>query len=521
MHEFWNEAVIPVYFVYGLAFYSMGLALLIESGRSSELHLARAIRLMAGFGVLHGIHEWLDMVERGLVVYYDTDFPLAISWLRLSLMVTSFILLLAFGQLLLRFTQQTRPGQIMAMTLIAYTLMAALPRFFYELDEQEWLASSAAVARYGIGIPGSLLACIALLRQRTTFRERDMDEFSHDLTMAAVALALYGVVGQVFVGKAVIFPAHTIHSDLFLDIVGVPIQLFRATLAVVVAVGMIRVLRALEIDNRRQLTAIEMQKRKAEDERREALARLNEELRRNQAERDLLFEEVQKRDAMRGVLLHRITAAQEAERQRIARELHDETGQALTGLSLGVRGVANKLAKLGMDREATYLKTIEKTATEALSDLRLLINDLRPPQLDDMGLGAALRFLVERCNRVSETEFALNVHGDAIELPPEVETTIFRVAQEGLNNIIKHAHAKSADITLQCTDGRLTLRIEDDGRGFDPNVALEPNTTRTAWGLLGMQERANLIDASLELNSQPGKGTTLILELEQRKVAHV
>jgi hypothetical protein len=119
---------------------------------------------MAGFGVLHGIHEWLDMVERGLVVYYDTSFPLAVSWLRLSLMVTSFILLLAFGQLLLRFTQQTRPGQIMAMTLIAYTLMAALPRFFYDLSEHEWLDSSAAVARYGIGIPGSLLACIALLR---------------------------------------------------------------------------------------------------------------------------------------------------------------------------------------------------------------------------------------------------------------------------------------------------------------------------------------------------------------------
>lgn len=521
MHEFWNEAIIPVYFIYGLAFYSLGLALLIESGRSSELHLARAIRLMAGFGVLHGIHEWLDMVERGLVVYYDTSFPLIVSWLRLSLMVTSFILLLAFGQLLLRFTQQTRPGQIMAMTLVAYTLMAALPRFFYDLNEHEWLDSSAAVARYGIGIPGSLLACIALLRQRSTFRERDMDEFAQGLTMAAVALALYGIVGQVFVRKAVIFPAHTINSDLFLDVFGFPIQLFRATVAVVVAIGMIRVLRALEIDNRRQLTAIELQKRKAENDRREALAQLNEELRRNQAERELLFEEVQKRDAMRGVLLHRITAAQEAERQRIARELHDETGQALTGLSLGVRGVANKLEKMGMERESKYLKTIEKTATEALSDLRLLINDLRPPQLDDMGLVAALRWLVERCDRVAETEFALNVHGDEISLPPEVETTIFRVAQEGLNNIIKHSHARTADITLTCTAGRLTLRIEDDGRGFDPSVVLEPNTTRTAWGLLGMQERANLIDASLTLTSHPSEGTTLILELEQRKVAHV
>lgn len=523
MSDFWNNAIIPIYFVYGLAFYTLGIALFVESGRSSELTLARAIRFLAGFGFLHGAHEWLDMLEQALILHFDVTFPLWADWLRLSLLVTSFIVLLAFGQLLLQLgRQKTSPTRLMFIMLWFYGLLIVSVRLIYNFNEPDWISASSAVARHFIGIPGSALACIALWRQREIFRERGMGLFVNDLTIASIALALYGVVGQIFVPKMKIFPGNTINEGVFLDIFGVPVQLFRAIVAIIVTFSMLRVLRALEVENQHRLHAIEQAKIRAEQHSHRQLEKLNQELRQANEEKENLLHEVQQRDALRGVLLHRITAAQEAERQRIARELHDETGQALTGLAMGVHGVATKLEKIGKVQEANYLHDLEKNATKAISDLRILINDLRPPQLDDMGLVSALRWMVERHNKITPISLHSRFEGNSVVLLPEVETTIFRIAQEGINNVVKHSSATEGGIVVEFTPEKLVLKIWDNGKGFIPDVVMEPNTTRTAWGLLGMQERANLIDASFCLESTPGEGSTLCLEidLEQGKAVN-
>ena len=161
-------------------------------------------------------------------------------------------------------------------------------------------------------------------------------------------------------------------------------------------------------------------------------------------------------------------------------------------------------------------------ATTSLGELRNLINDLRPPQLDDMGLAAALRWLVDRFRDGDNKEtpsLQLDVQGDAVPLPPEVETTLFRIAQEGLTNAIRHAHAKHIGVTLDYNDGP-SLVIRDDGIGFDPIDRMRPNGSRTAWGLRGMQERANLINAVLSVDSSPGGGATFTVRLHQRQVEH-
>lgn len=514
---FWDEAIIIIFFGYGLAFYSMGLALLVESGRASELGFARSMRLLAGFGLLHGIHEWIDMLERAVALYNHNPLPGWLLWFRLALLATSFLALLAFGEhLLVRERHKRAPfWRLTGAAALWYTLSCIIVRITYQLDDAAWMAAADVLSRYVLGVPASLLACWALWRQRTIFQERGMGRFARDLTIAAVALALYGIVGQFFTRPSAIFPSMVINSDLFLQLVGFPIQLFRAGMAAVVAVSMIRVLRALEVENQQRLETIQRDKFEVEQLSREELTRLNIELQAANKETARLLREVQQRDALRGELLQRITSAQESERRRIARELHDGTGQALTGLALGLRGLAAQAHK-DPELTARRLSVLESMATTSLGELRHLINDLRPPQLDDMGLAAALRWLVERFQDREKPQIKLEIQGDPYSLQSDVETTLFRIAQECLTNALKHAHADHVWITLDYTDGA-SLTVHDDGMGFDPEAVLHPEGVRTSWGMAGMQERATLINATLTLDSNPGQGATLTVRLNEPK----
>ena len=218
---------------------------------------------------------------------------------------------------------------------------------------------------------------------------------------------------------------------------------------------------------------------------------------------------------MRGELLQRITTAQENERKRIARELHDGTGQALTGLALGLRGLAVQMGKTS-DSLTKRLGVLEAMATDSLGELHHLINDMRPPQLDDIGLVAALRWLTERFEDRDKPSLKLEIIGDGYTLPSEVETTLFRIAQEGLTNAIKHAHANHIWITLNFEDGP-SLCIRDDGVGFDTKTPTNPSRVRTAWGIVGMQERSNLINATFTVDSKIGEGTSFTVHLSDPK----
>ena len=517
MTTFWDNAIVVIFFFYGLAFYSMGLALLVESGRASELGFARSMRFLAGFGLLHGAHEWLDMFDRGLNLMFRTSFPICICWLRLALLVTSFLALMAFGEQLLALERHGRsPSWRLTMAAAMWFAFSTIAvQVIYRLDDAAWIGVTDVLGRYILGIPGSLLAFWALWRQRMIFQQQGMGQFVRHLTIAAGALALYGIVGQFVTGPSFIFPANILNTDLFLRITGFPIQLFRAIMAAVLAIAMIRVLRALEFENVQRIQQADHARREAERLRHDELAQFNRELQTVNAETARLLEEVRRSDQRRGEMIQNITAAQEAERQRIARELHDETGQALTGLALGLRGLTVQ-SNTNLDLVQQRLPVLETMATAAISQLRHLINDLRPPQLDDLGLVAGLHWLAERFNEQNAVKVTLEIIGEARPLAPEVETTLFRIAQEGLNNISKHARASHARMRLNFDDGP-SLAISDDGIGFDPALVFSSRNPRTAWGLTGIQERANLINAALTLDTRAGEGTRLTIRLGDQK----
>lgn len=512
MHVPWDKVIIIIFFFYGLSFYSLGLALLVESGRASQLQLARSMRLLAGFGLLHGTHEWIDMFERELALHYQDPLPLPMLWGRVALLVTSFIALMAFGEHLLTSEDENSPfWRITISAVIVYVCVSIILQSVHDLDERAWARMLDVLARYMLAIPGAVLACWALWQQREIFRARGMDRFVIDLSIAALALAMYGVAGQIFTSESVIFPSTVINTALFDRIFGFPIQLVRAILAAIVAVSMIRVLRAIEVENEQRMVAVERTQKEAERRSRDELARLNTELHIAHDEATQLLIELRKRDALRDEFLQRVTAAQENERKRIARELHDGTGQVLTGMALGLRGMVTSIADEN-DPLAQNLATLQEMATSAIGELRHLINDLRPPQLDDMGLVSALRWMVSNYDQRGDFKAEFEVVGDPVPLPPEIEVTLFRITQEGLLNVIKHAQATWAKVCITFAVG-VHLTVQDNGVGFDPEKLFQDGKPRMTWGLVGMQERAGLIKAQIKFDSAPGKGTTLTIDL--------
>jgi signal transduction histidine kinase len=208
------------------------------------------------------------------------------------------------------------------------------------------------------------------------------------------------------------------------------------------------------------------------------------------------------RDALR-----RVVAAQELERRRLARELHDETGQALTSILLGLKPLEEALRDHVAHATVTELREL---VVSTLQDVRRLAVELRPKALDDFGLVAALERLTQTF--ADQTGIAVDLQatlGDE-RLSTEVETALYRIVQEALTNVVKHARARRVSLVLQRTAGSVSAVIEDDGAGFDPS-SLDDD----ALGLLGMRERLALLDGRLEIESRPGGGTTLRVVVPQ------
>jgi signal transduction histidine kinase len=700
MAEFFEHNLVVVYFLYGLAFFSMGLGIWQASSRfrSSEFRLAGALLFLAGFGIVHGLQEWFDMFrlldERG-----GTNIPgwLLLHEVHLIHLVISFLLLVFFGIKLLFTNRRTRiNGDRMALLgagafLVLWVISVGLTWLVYRPERLVMINAADVLARYTLGITGSVIAAWAIWLEQRNFKAHGMARFGRMLLGAAVALLLYGVIGQVFVQPSFIFPSTVINSDLFLRLSGFPIQLLRAVLAVLMAFFIVRALNAFEVENQQRLDeaveqrvnaqqeALRVQQRaQAETEAlnhqlqvavqdlallfnisREMAATLDRStllqdavphlidmlprvsagmlvLRRDpdrpleivsvvecndpaaavaerkaqglqlaeytvstgrpswMVEHDVqpldeatppvqvessasalsalattstkagghtmampltshgqvigslvlctlydatpfslrdvalaqaiaaqlsvaienatLYEEVEQSGKLRGELLHRVVSAQEAERQRIARELHDGTGQTLTALGLGLAAAADRIDSepAAVRRQLIDMKQMN---AQVLQEVHNVIADLRPSVLDNLGLLPALRGHIRAFEERTGIQTKLAVQGKSARLKPDVETTIFRIVQEALTNVFRHAAAAGASVEITFAADSVRLSVADDGRGFDVSTALAGEDGRAAWGLLGIQERASLVGGTAEIASAPNQGATVNISI--------
>ena len=653
---FFLENIIGVYFFYGLAFFAMGLALALATRRTSELAFARAIRPLAVFGVVHGIHEWYEMFQKIAAGATGRQPSLLEEWVRLAILVFSFAMLAYAGLQLLRSEKAGR--RIAIVHAAALTLVWAVSFLGVVLS----LAPSAfeivvvadVLSRYLLAVPGSVLAARGFMKQQRTFREHGMPQFGRDLVWSATALFLYGVLGQLFVRESILPISSALNAARFLQWFGIPVQLFRGIMASLVAVFMMRSLNAFELEEELRterlneelrLTARELSwllnlsnlleapmslqerldtilgqivdglsfpdsgmvllaqrgtgmlrvwssvgydhqpDRGAQNGQRKAAVDLagrcvqrqltmclhgdghvfefapREVLERQKCrqysspaisialplmlpqqvigaivlsqtvltdvqpipmdelrlmvgtvqqlglsiENARLYQEAQEREKRLGDILHQAVGAQESERQRIARELHDVTGQSLTAITLGLRGIETTV-KERPKVAAEQLRELRSFGSSALSELRHIIADLRPPQLDDLGLGAALEWYAQEFQRRYDIDTEYTLQGEHFRLASEYETVLFRIAQEALTNVARHASASQAWVKLRVEQGQVCIAVQDNGQGFDVQKTLR-HEEPSGWGLLGMQERASLLGGKCFIDSTPGSGT--------------
>jgi signal transduction histidine kinase len=228
-------------------------------------------------------------------------------------------------------------------------------------------------------------------------------------------------------------------------------------------------------------------------------------------ENALLYEELQQKGKLRSELLAKVISAEEEERKRIARELHDEAIQSLSAVLAQLGAVEQRLPVRAKARE--HIADVRNLMKRAIGEVRKAILGLRPSALDDLGLVPAMRsFAGERLEEVGVT-----LHWDASglnrRLPPEMETALFRIVQEAVNNIVRHAQAETVTIELRESEGAIVAEVEDDGVGFDVARFSGRRSGEAGLGLLGMRERASRFGGSVDVQSAPAQGTRLYIRL--------
>jgi signal transduction histidine kinase len=479
--QLFDQTLLVVYFIYGLAFFGMGLTLALESGLSLISTETRALRPLAAFGILHGAHEWFEsyLLQAESA---GTQLPGWLPWLKVTLLAASFFLLFLYGIRTFRLPgYHPLIGMRIGFTVIViYVLSILISSAFVDYSGQfSWVDFLDAMSRYLLAVPGAALATLALRFNASQAEEQANRKLATALYVSAVGFGVYGFT-QLLVHPIAMFPADYLNTDTFRSTAGFPIQLVRALMAIVVTLGLLRATQEIRRAHNRQLAA-------AQEERLQALEQVQVEL--------------SKREQLRRELLRHTVQAQEEERARIARELHDETSQVLSALSLDLATL--HMSQAGHPDNQKIVERLQGLSREMSQGLYRLVHDLRPAQLDDLGLVAALQYLQDEC-RSNGLRVHLKVNGIQAAIDPIVETVLFRVAQEALSNTLRHAGTDEAFMDLSYETGRAVLQVYDRGCGFDSGEEFYPPR---GWGLAGMRERVEAVDGRLQIDSTPGQGT--------------
>ena len=485
-----DQLTFIVYFIYGLAFFGMGITMVLESGRTPALAGARVLRPLAAFGLIHGTHEWIESYLMQ-AESFGTPLPDWIPWLRLGFLYASFISLLIYGQQMLLMVSPYNLRKrifrfsvfgayalfIIGNMVIAYSRNPIPPDHLLD-----------GLGRYLLAVPAAMLAALALRAQARDTQSETNKQLSKNLSVVAFGFGIYALT-QFFVHPIDMFPARIINEEAFQAFTGFPIQLIRTIMAILITYGLLRASQFMEGKRKGELLA-------AQQSRLEAL---------------------EQQEATRRELLRHTVQAQEDERARIARELHDETSQVLSAFTLELAAL-RELSK-GRPRMNNTVNRLQDLSRQMSTGLYSLVHDLRPSQLDDLGLVPALQYLLDSDCCPKGMQVAFNVTGTQSRLDTLIETVLFRVAQEALNNIQRHAEINEATVRLDYAPDVVTLGVLDAGKGFDPTEPLHPPR---GWGLEGMRERVESVSGQLSLYSAPGRGTTVevvipLISIEKKK----
>ncbi len=452
LHELFALNRPLVLFVYGQTFFVMGLAIFLQSRRHSRLRLARDLRWLAAFGILHGFYEWGDVFIPIQTTYLPHPYVALLLILHIIILALSFTCLLAFGAATLQMRWQWGWKFVVAVALIWGLLFWVTLYSARTFDDWHHIAS--IWSRYLLGLPGALLAAYGLRYQaETTIAPLGVGNIYRILRIAGISLLAYAFLGGLVVGQAEFFPANVLNKTVVENLVGIPIEVFRSIASLILAVTMIRTLEVFEIEVDRMIEAM-------------------------------------------GV--DRIEAA---ERDRIGQEIHDGAIQAVYSASLILESMqpymeANTEAAMRLDRAKRVLGG-------AITDLRQYMVSLKSG-IPLEPLGSSLRRLIAdpRFSSLVQIQLKMNIEPDM--KPVQVGHTL-AIVQECFSNTLRHAQARHITVEVCRELNNIAVIIQDDGQGFD-----EQKIT-PGYGLRTIRDRARLLGATLEIQSRPGKGTITTL----------
>jgi len=511
----------------------------VESRRASGLPLARSLWLLGSFGLLNGMVGWIDMFMAmpgptpgpAVSVLSHVIQPLncfdchqrlgasaALGWAPQQVMDLAKVLflvaaptaLLLFGARLIDDTRD-RPGGWLRWTPLGFLgvffISIFLGRDLIDDGIQEKLITAGILARYTLFIPACAMAAVALVAQRRPFAALGLPRIARDITLAAGVFGLGGLLDGLIVPPAPFFPASLINYASFFAVTGIPVQAFRAAVALAIAYFVVRTLRIFEIEYRRRFSVADEERFQAQQEvlaaqqqARDQLVEWNQELEQRVLQRT---REVQQRNREVAIL---------EERERIAAEMHDTLGQVLGYLNLKVLTARQTLSAGKADRALNELKDMEKAVTAACADVRESILSLRTTVSPEQGLLATLPDFLDRYSEQTGLKVELTTGGlDHVRFQFESEIQLMRIVQEALANVRKHARATRAWLHVTEGEQEIIFVVGDDGQGFDPGSVQQGPGHR--FGLQIMKERAERTGGRLEVASTPGRGTRLVISV--------
>lgn len=456
----WFEANrLVLLFFYGQVFFTLGVAVAMQSRRHSRLALARGLPWLAVFGLFHAFYLWGEPLVYLLQVagtHEDTALIVVLKTLQVLFLGASFGALLQFGLALVR----PLPRRWAWLELAGGALFLAWLIMFYlglslGADLSTWLQWSDMLARYGLGLPGALVAVWGLrVQAQRHLLTPELNFIYNQLRYAGIALLLFAVLVVASAPPLPVFPANRINAQVFTRRLYLSPEVTLVAVGVTFAALIIRVLEVFNIETQRLLDQME------------------------QAQ---------------------IVAI---ERERIARELHDGALQHVYAAGL----LAQSLCRCFVDAEhLQQVERLKEALDKAVRELRQFLNALHAPSREGYAdVHRLLASLVEDAARISGTDIAYR--GEPVRLAPEKAAHVISFAREALSNAIRHARTPFIQVRLQKQDDRLVLTIEDQGVGMPPRV-------QRGYGLRNMEDRARLLGGTVRFDSRPGKGTRVVLAI--------
>jgi signal transduction histidine kinase len=540
---FFQSNIILIFFVYGLAFFLMGLVIVIESRRTSALSLANSLWLLGGFGLLNGLVGWADMfmaVPRHMpgpptTILFHQIQPLncfqchqqvvagklVVGWgsepylevLKTIFLVGAPLLLLYFGTRLLQDTKGANPWLRWApLSLLALWLAATvLGRDLSGTGMQERLITAGIMARYLLYVPAAALGAAAFLSQRPIFQQLRLPRIAREASWASLVFALGGLFDGLVVPPAPFIPASLLNYASFFALSGIPVQAFRAATATAIVYLVLRILRIFQIEYQRRLEKANEERFQAQQEALAAQKRAQEQL--EQWNRELeerirqRTQEIEQRNRDLAIL---------EERDRLAREMHDGLAQILGYLNLKVLATEQMLSAGKTPQAREELQRMEKAVQGACADVREAILSLRTTISPQKGLVPTLAEFLEQFSDQTGLKVELaSAKVEQLSLPLETQFQLLRIIQEALTNVRKHAQATQARVKIEEGPEWVTIKVEDNGQGFDPAPKDQKKGHR--FGLQIMRERAEGIGGRLTVQSKPGQGTRIVVKVPRRE----